>query len=97
MFPSWRRHFWRCWTFGAVLVALVLLLQGIYHCSEAFSFSVIFIFFSYVHPYCHYGTALLQRVGVIGIISILIYILFIEKIATIPEFIYEYMMYVMLN
>jgi hypothetical protein len=33
--------FWRCWTFGAVLVVLVLLLQGIYHCSEAFSFSVL--------------------------------------------------------
>jgi hypothetical protein len=37
--------FWRCWTFGAVLVVLVLLLQGIYHCSRAFSFSVILLLF----------------------------------------------------
>jgi hypothetical protein len=44
--------FWRCWTFGAVLVVLVLMLQGIYHCSGTFSFSVI-LFFGCVHPYCH--------------------------------------------
>jgi hypothetical protein len=37
--------FWRCWTFGVVLVVLVLLLQGIYHCSGAFSFSVILLLF----------------------------------------------------
>jgi hypothetical protein len=32
-----------------------------------------------VHPYCHYGTALLQRLDVIGIILILIYILYLKK------------------
>jgi hypothetical protein len=37
--------FWRCWTFCAVLVVLVLLLQGIYHCSGVFSFSVILLLF----------------------------------------------------
>jgi hypothetical protein len=35
--------FWRCWTFGAVLVVLVLMLQGIYHYSGAFSFFVILV------------------------------------------------------
>jgi hypothetical protein len=35
--------FWRSWTFGAILVVLVLMLQGIYHCSGAFSFSVILL------------------------------------------------------
>jgi hypothetical protein len=37
--------FWRCWTFGAVLVVLVLMLQGIYHFSGAFSYSIILFFF----------------------------------------------------
>jgi hypothetical protein len=46
--------FWRSWTFGAELVVLVLMLQGIYHCSGTFSFSVILlVFFGCVHPYCH--------------------------------------------
>jgi hypothetical protein len=38
--------FWTCWTFGVILVVLVLMLQGIYQCSGAFSFSVIHFFWA---------------------------------------------------
>jgi hypothetical protein len=46
--------FWRSWTIGAILVVLVLMLQGIYHCSGAFSFYIYSSsFFGYVYLYCH--------------------------------------------
>jgi hypothetical protein len=39
VFPSWRCRFCRRWNTGAILVALVLVLQGTDHCSRYFSFT----------------------------------------------------------
>jgi hypothetical protein len=63
--------FVHCFLLGGV--AIVLMLQEIDHCSGTFLFcNSSSVYFGCVHPYCHYGTTLLQRLGVIGISAILI-------------------------
>jgi hypothetical protein len=50
LFPSWRHCYWRTWTSGAVLVVVILLLQGIDHYSGTFFYNSFFYLVSFVMP-----------------------------------------------